>query len=306
MARRRILYILVLLSCTIFFWAYQKWLAWLLLLAVLCLPVLSLILSLPGMFGLKLQMTCPVIVERGEKIWANVKNRAWFPVPQYGCLLSVSKPLTKTAFKIRNAEPIPTAHCGKLYYRVEKVEVSDYLGLFRFRLGTDLSGEITVRPKPVVLKQSPQMQRQLAVVWKPKPGGGFAENHEVRLYRPGDNLNQIHWKLSAKTGQLVIREPMIPQGQRVVVGLCVFGTEDELDVKFDRLMGVCTHLLEQNMPFELCAISAQGQTSFSVHTEQDLTEAVDKVLGMEPAAQEQELADPTAGIYWIGGRADGK
>ncbi|MBR2633811.1 MAG: DUF58 domain-containing protein, partial [Lentisphaeria bacterium] len=43
---------------------------------------------------------------------------------------------------------------------------------------------------------------------RPKPGGGYGENYEIRQYRPGDNLNQIHWKLSAKVGDLMLREPM--------------------------------------------------------------------------------------------------
>ena len=43
MARRRILYLLVLLVSVIFYWAYQEWLGWVLLVAALCLPVVSLI-----------------------------------------------------------------------------------------------------------------------------------------------------------------------------------------------------------------------------------------------------------------------
>lgn len=306
MAKRRILYLIVLFSSVVFYWAYQEWLGWLLLIAVLCLPVLSLVLSLPALFGMRLHMTCPTVVQCGDELYTEVTNRSWFPLPMRDYILAVSKPLTKTKITLRSADALPAVHCGRLDCRIEKVLVSDYLGLFNFRFGTDAAATVTVRPTPLTVSQLPQLPQNQAVAWKPKPGGGFAENHEVRLYRPGDNLNQIHWKLSTKTGKLVIREPMIPDGRKAVVGICLYGSEEELDLKFGRLLGVCTHLLEAGMPFEVQAVTAKGIVCYPVTTEEDLTEAVDKLLGMEPAAQEQTLYDTAARIYWIGGDADGE
>ena len=306
MAKRRILYLIVLLGSVVFYWAYQKWLGWLLLVAVLCLPVLSLVLSLPALFGMRLHMTCPAVVPWGEALYAEVTNRSWFPLQMQDYILAVRKPLTKTKYTLGSGQALPAGHCGRLDCHIEKVLVSDYLGLFNFRFGTDARATVVVRPAPLEMEQLPQLQQNMAIRWKPKPGGGFAENHEVRLYHPGDNLNQIHWKLSAKTGKLVIREPMIPDGQNVVVGLCLFGSEKELDLKFGRLLSVCNHLLETGITFELQAVAARGVERFAVATEEDLTEAVDQLLGMEPAEEEQSFSDTAARVYWIGGDADGE
>ena len=306
MGKRRLLYILLLLCSVIFYWAYQKWLGWLLLVAVLCLPVLSLVLSLPALFGLKMRMTCPETVLQGDRVCAEVTNRSWFPAPLHECSITVCKPLTKSKTKIKSTDQLSTAHCGKLYCRIEKVGVSDYLGLFQFRLGTDAAAVVTVRPSPVTVTQLPELHQKLTVAWQPKPGGGFAENHEVRLYRPGDNLNQIHWKLSAKTGKLVIREPMIPVGKQAVVGLCLCGSDAELDVKFGRLLGICNHLQEMGMTFDLQAVTGRGVLRYHIGTENDLTAAIDELLGMEPAEAEQVLYDQNARVYWIGGDADEK
>ena len=57
----------------------------------------------------------------------------------------------------------------------------------------------------------PDLDRYIARAWKPKSGGVCRRNHELRLYRPGDSLNQVHWKLTAKTGKWMIRQPMEPQ-----------------------------------------------------------------------------------------------
>lgn len=42
---------------------------------------------------------------------------------------------------------------------------------------------------------------------------------EIREYRPGDSLHAIHWKLSAKKEELLVKEPGQPQGFRVLFGL---------------------------------------------------------------------------------------
>lgn len=304
MAKRRCLYLAVLLFTTVFYWANQQWIGWLLLLAVLLLPILSLVLSLPGIFGLRMCMTCPAVVPCGDEVYAQVTNKSWLPALVRTCIISVYKPLTKTKMTVKSDQLLPTQHCGKLFCHIEKVLVTDYLGLFNFRLKSDVTATITVLPKPVTVTQLPQLHQRLTVSWKPKPGGGFAENHEVRLYRPGDHLNQIHWKLSAKTGKLVIREAMIPAGQRAVVGLCLYGTEEQLDSKFGRLMGVCNYLLDALVPFELQSVTATGTVCYPIAAEQELSKALDELLGMEPATKEEELTDSDAQVYWIGGNAD--
>ena len=54
-------------------------------------------------------------------------------------------------------------------------------------------------------------------VLKPKHGGGYAEEHELREYRPGDMVNSIHWKLSSKTDKVIVREPLTSQDARIYI-----------------------------------------------------------------------------------------
>ena len=54
MIRRWCLYLAVMLGLIVFYIAYQKWMAWLLLLAVLWLPAFSLLVSLPAMLTVRL------------------------------------------------------------------------------------------------------------------------------------------------------------------------------------------------------------------------------------------------------------
>jgi uncharacterized protein (DUF58 family) len=98
------------------------------------------------------------------------------------------------------------------------LESSDPLGFFRFRRkGAD--GEITlVLPRFTALTARPQARELEASVSAPRAGSGM-ELFGVREYRAGDPLRRIHWRSSARLGQLVVRE-YEPPGQQTVGIFC--------------------------------------------------------------------------------------
>jgi len=85
------------------------------------------------------------------------------------------------------------------------LESSDPLGFFRFvRKGAN--GEVgLVLPRFASLSSAPQARELEASVSAPRSGSGM-ELFGVREYRPGDPLRRIHWKSSARLGELVVRE----------------------------------------------------------------------------------------------------
>lgn len=54
-------------------------------------------------------------------------------------------------------------------------------------------------------------------------GEDFSETQSIRPYVPGDPVRQIHWKLSAKTGQTLLREIGLPQTGGILLALEVDG-----------------------------------------------------------------------------------
>ena len=305
MAKNRIIYLLTLISGVVFHLANQQWLGWILLLFLLCLPVLSLVMSLPALFTLKLKLNCPVYAPLGSELMMQMESKCRMPMPEYRYRVKAYRPLTGEVFYIKAGQLLPTNHCGALRCQPEKIWAYDYLGLFCFRLSAMDESVVLVRPIPAFVTELPRLQRTMAVSWKPKPGGGFAENHELRLYRPGDNLNQIHWKLTAKTGKLMIREPMIPVGQQARVCICLAGDGAVLDRKFGQLVGVCNRLLQLNVSHEIAAVTGDGVKVLPVSSESELTEAVDSLLNASPVEQEQMVPCSGGWAYRIGGDADG-
>jgi uncharacterized protein (DUF58 family) len=98
------------------------------------------------------------------------------------------------------------------------LEAGDPLGFFRFRRkGAD--GEIAlVLPRFTSLTSQPRARELEASVSAPRAGSGM-ELFGVREYRAGDPLRRIHWRSSARLGQLVVRE-YEPPGQQTVGIFC--------------------------------------------------------------------------------------
>ena len=92
------------------------------------------------------------------------------------------------------------------------VEMSDWwlqsgdpLGLFkRIKRGKD--GEVAlVLPRFTSLRAQPLVRELEAAVTAPRAGYG-TEVFGVRPYQPGDPLRRIHWRTTARRGELIVRE----------------------------------------------------------------------------------------------------
>ncbi len=302
---RRFAYLAALAGCLVSYIAYREWLAWFLLLAVAVLPWASLVLSLPAALTSRLRVLCPTAVEAEEEAVPEVREKCPLPPAPMDLRLEAVQSYSGTRERLRPGEPLPTGHCGELRVKPVKVRRYDYLMLFRLGAGKLEEASLLVRPRPLPMDCPPSLDKYLAQAFKPKPGGGFAENHELRLYRPGDDLRQIHWKLSAKTGELVLREPQEPVRGLAVVKLVLSGTPEELDEKLGRLRWLSGYLLDRQVPHQIRCLTGRGMEGFAVEKASDLLPALDALL-RAPLAGEGETLPPiqAAWQFEIGGEAD--
>lgn len=306
MARRRVTYLAAVVGCLVFYIAYQQWLAWYLLLVILAVPWLSLLLSIPAMVTFRAEVTAPACVEMGTRVQTRLLGGCRLPVPPFRGQLRVQRRNTGENWQQKNWMLLPTDHCGALRVEPAKIRVCDYLGLFSLPVGRTGDCTVIIRPQKQKIGNLPGLDQYLTRAWRPKAGGGFSENHELRLYRPGDSLNQVHWKLTAKTGKPIIREPMEPQRELVLVTMNLRGTAQVQDRKFGRLMWLGTFLLDKNIPFEIRALTGNGIRSWHIGREQALDSAVNELLCAEPT-REGDVRSPGIWASWhyhIGGDGD--
>lgn len=298
-------YLAVLLASGTYYIASGEWLSAILFAVVVGLPWLSLLVSLPAIRGFRAAPAGVDIVQMGEETELWLLGSCAAPMPPFQGRLRLHWCITGEDSRYRAENGFPTDHCGGFSVTVEKIKVYDYLGLFAFRVKTVEKKTVIVRPVKLPVALPPQVEHFIPKQWKPKPGGGFAENHEMRLYRPGDSLNQIHWKLSAKTGELILREPMEPIRGQVLLTMSLRGEPEALDRKFGRLVWMGEYLLGNGILFEIRVLTGEGLLSLPVSGSVELYKAVDKLL-CTPAA-EGSIRDKSFDASWqyhIGGEAD--
>jgi len=263
MIHRRIVYLLVLCAALLFQITNNNYLAHLLLTLTAALPVLSLALSLPGMLSCRLSLSASQSpLRRGKDgVWLiSMENALPLPAARINLRLEVQDrftgqrkkyPLSLYGFvRRRPVRRLARAdHCGILELRCVKARVWDYLGLFSLRCGIPAPARILVEPVPIDPGPLNIPEGQGAPVERSNAGrAGPGEDYDLREYRPGDPLRQVHWKLSTKWDELIVRQPLETAAPMPLLTFDHFGTLEEADRMLDRLTGLSRAMLAVQRP----------------------------------------------------------
>ncbi len=224
MVKNRILYasmVLSLLCCGL--WGGSSSAAVLVLL-LLVLPVLSdaglhlsmggISLSLDGehscrsgqQMKLKLRMSYGAFRPPGN-VWIRMscENRI-FGMEKEGELLLEAGRGRQQEYEL----PVDTDICGGRILKISSVRCQDLLGLFSCKKSVEETYAYIVYPYEAHMYVSFQKHREREQPGElydgKKSGTDVSEVFGLREYREGDPLQSIHWKLSGKMKQLIVRE----------------------------------------------------------------------------------------------------
>ncbi len=219
---------------------YHGWFGLYLFLAILSVPIMLVLLSLPAIFAMQLELKAPDFLTKNEtgELMLKFSSRHFLPLGQVRLQLSQINHFTGESKKntlnfhglcsTDRTFPFETKSCGQIAFQIDSWECRDLLGFFRFRKKALDSVSCTILPLPVAPDQAVDFDVVLSTSarLKPKYGGGFAEEHDLRDYRPGDASNSIHWKLSSKTDKLIVREALEQDNKDVFLILSQTGIDD--------------------------------------------------------------------------------
>lgn len=303
MVKRWLAYLAVWFCCLMLYLVHRNWVCCILFIAATALPPVSLLLMRRPIQSAQAAVNIPEKLTRGTPAAAAIEVTCRGPIPQWQAVMTLQHSFSGEKRRIKPSASLPTDHCGLLQLRIRGIYLQDYMGLFRFRLAGPRQIDVAVRPNPIAPDTLPELGRHLSVSWRPRRGGGYSENHDLRLYRPGDSLQQIHWKLSAKTGSLILREPLEPLHSRLLLRLDLQGSPMELDEKLGRLLWLSTYLLDKGLPHHWQVLTGLGIRAFAVCDEGSMYAAMDSLLGCPPATEGTVLDTPAQAAWWhyIGG-----
>lgn len=303
MWKNRIVYFFTLIAAFIFYICYPRWASWYVLLLVIILPVFSGVLGAFSLLSLRLAAQGGGDCPRGEQSTAAFGMSCRF-APPGGCRLWVeiedliSGEITRQKLFLDPAVPayidVPTGHCGEFRVTPRKARAYDMLGLIAFPVSLPCPCVVTVLPGSIQPEKAPDFTLFRTKAYRPKPGGGFSEIHEMREYRPGDPLRSVHWKLSAKSGELIVRQAQEPLRRSVLISFDLTRRRDELDSVLDQVRWTSSRLIELQVEHSIGFI-ASAPTRFEtavIKSAEDL-EAFLRELIRRPLAK----FDPVPGRF---------
>lgn len=305
MTGRRLLYLAALTACLIFHSLFDQWLTWVLLLSVFWLPAFSLLVSLPAIVLTRLDLNSQASGTVGVPFALRLRGVTKLPFTALTTQFRLRELNTGSILRFRGAADWTPKHCGAWELRTKKCYLYDYLGLLRLPAGRKLSATVYIAPVPVPMENIHWADALTPRAWKPKSGGGFSENHDLRLYRPGDDLRHIHWKMSAKTGTLIYREAMEAAENPPAILLTLPQSPDARDLALGKLLWLSRELLERQREHTLHCLTGSGMLILPVRDTAELTAGLHRLLKAPGAPDGAEAEAPRhTRCFRIGGDGD--
>lgn len=263
MLRCRLLYLLALAGAVLYYIFDTSYFSWYTLVLVVIFPLFSLAVSLPGMLCCSVEPAAvQAMVRRGRRCGCQLRFSGGhgLPVARASVKLEAENLLTGERVRFRerfsggavklSRKELDSPHCGCVAFTVRSFWVCDLLGLFSIPRRAGQRTEVLVLPAGG--EEEPPVElvgRQGAgPAIRPRPGGGPGEDYDLRAYRPGDPLRSVHWKLTAKLDEPVVRETLEVRAPVLLLTFDRSGPIASLDAVLARLEGMSRWLLAHELP----------------------------------------------------------
>ncbi len=319
MARNRILFLLWLLL----------WLAaWALgagnvsggiLLGSLLLALGEVLLARRVRKRLSASLTAALSCRKGGQlpVTLTVTNTGLFTAPQVRAVVRCRNLLTGEQWEktLRLAVPgrgegcaaasFAPPRCGKLELTVQTLTALDIFGLWGAKQTVSLAASALVLPElyPVTLSLSERCtpDADSAEYSMTRPGDDPSETLGLREYQAGDRLRSIHWKLSEKTGGLMVRQLGLPVDDTLLLVLdnsaAAPPAPAEREALGEAVISVSAALCRQGFAHRVAWLDRPGgELAFrAVSSMDELTAAMPDILSAETEVDDQDVPARLAG-----------
>lgn len=192
-------------------------------------------------------------------------------------------------------------YCGNLNVCVSKAYIYDPIGLFRLKLKCEGGADITVMPilaEPdlYTMYTQPNSDFDTQYYSNKTQGDDSSEVFDIREYRDGDNINRVHWKISAKEENLFVKEYSLPISKGNVILLELFDSETEeqrknLDGVYEMAYAIGNFACIREKIYKLAYYSTQtnGLKLIEINSNEMLLEAIALVI-QETTYKKEPLA----------------
>ena len=222
MKQSRVLYICLFSAALIYAYFNGGKVPYMLLYTIILLPVFSLIYTFAIYLRFKYgQELDKKFVTKGDKVnfIFSINNEDFFIYPYIRVSFHGAKTIFENQFQVKNFSLQP--YCGKSFsfelqcnYRgnyeigISSVEIEDFFGLFKFIYNVFEPKYVTVYPRIVYLNRfflkTDFMSESHSIL--NSRSEDMTTISDIRKYAYGDSLRRIHWKLTAKAQNIMVKK----------------------------------------------------------------------------------------------------
>jgi len=225
----KLLFLVLLIICVLFYILYLGNFALVLLIVVVVLPIIMYVTTyianknITADFAVKDKTVAKNTVFPIQLV---VTNNSIFPVGKAEAHIEYYNMFNNEASSFdlylpiqpKNSQRITfqlrSEFCGTVRVTASCLNVFDPLRLFRFRSARKISTDILILPEchdiSGIVHYTDRINEESDVFSEYRPGDDPSEVFDLREYNPGDKLNRIHWKLSSKKDDFIVKEYSLP------------------------------------------------------------------------------------------------
>ena len=190
--------------------------------------------------------------------------------------------------------PLSFHRSGCYQITLYSLTAHDYLHFFHFSKSLLCEKEITIYPKrnKSIYFDATSYGEGFDEFEEASKTGNISSNvTDIREYQPGDRLQKIHWKLSAKIDKLMVKENEQTSSSQFTVLLELFqpdAASDCLEMSLSNGYSIACSLLEKKEPFffSFYSITRVDFISLLIKTTDDLDAALLECFYQIPYSQE--------------------
>ncbi len=248
---------------------------WVFAIAVV-VPVIGFLFTVFSSKKILLELASATSATKNSEVVCNlvIKNTCAIPAPRVVCEVEVENLLTaqtcvaKTVASVgsRAEVKVPiylsSSECGRIECRVKTCRVEEPFGILGRKINQSSTRRLSIMPN----LQDVYMRNVLAAsplsdttTYSPnKKGADLSEVRLLRQYEQGDEIRRIHWKLSSKLGEYIVKEPSLPLDNSILV----FWDKTLYDVDADParadamaeiVLAICERLVHEGIQFNVAS-----------------------------------------------------
>lgn len=262
-------------------------------------PFVSLILNVFVRKKYDVAVTLPITAEKNKTAVGRVSLQSSSNLPGGRCFIVLS---VKNSFTGEETETtvslmalgkrtvtsdftLNSEHCGYVTVSVKKAFLTDWLGFLPIRVKRTAVAKMSVLPDTFdtdVTIDVPYIAPEDDEAYSnEKSGYDYSEVFQLREYAPGDSLKQIHWKLSAKTDRLVVREASQPVSRSLLIFWdknTAASSPEQLDAMAETVASVCQAVSQQNIAYTLCWSDGRENSCADIEDTDSLLREIPRML----------------------------